>query len=85
MQISQRGGVLFSKLTWSIYANFKSLRACKQEALKEMSAKKQLQNHSVTYTFYVKFLGFEANFSKIYQYIWELRDNGVVKNLQFRP
>ena len=51
--------------------------------LKEMSAKKQLQNHSVTYTFYVKFPGFEANFSKIYQYIWELRDNGVVKNLQF--
>ena len=51
--------------------------------LTEMSAKKQLQNHPVTYTFYVKFLGFEANFSKIYQYIWELRDNGVVKNLQF--
>ena len=50
-----------------------------------MSAKKQLQNHSVTYTFYVKFLGFEANFSKIYQYIWELRDDGVVKNLQFWP
>ena len=36
-----------------------------------MSAKKQLQNHPVTYTFYVKFLGLEANFSKVYQYIWE--------------
>ena len=58
-------------------------RRFRSEGLTEMSAKKQLQNHPVTYTFYVKFLGFEANFSKIYQYIWELRDNGVVKNLQF--